>query len=288
MMNKYFVADTYKGLEWVGEPYENEKGKLYVKVRGVCDRCGGTGVMASRVENGKIIPIPVDGGVCYGCAGSGYFTKEVRAYTEKEYNALAQAKNKRKEDKEEKMKAEFVKEKEKWLAGNGFSEEGTYVLTGDTYSIKDQLKEDGWKFDKVLLWHKKEAGDYEDRAVFVPIDEVITFTAWGKGVYKTEATDYMKEIFHKDDAPAEASEWFEDTRVSKVAVTLTKKGSYMGRYGLSYVYTFRDDDKHVCVWFTAKDLPLKEGDKATLSGNVKDRKEYQGTYQTIVTRCTVM
>lgn len=36
-----------------------------------CERCGGSGVYAWRVENGKIIPTIVDNGVCHKCGGSG-------------------------------------------------------------------------------------------------------------------------------------------------------------------------------------------------------------------------
>ena len=51
----YYVADTYKYMERVGEPFE-KNGKPYTKVVGTCDRCGGSGVFACRVENGHIVP----------------------------------------------------------------------------------------------------------------------------------------------------------------------------------------------------------------------------------------
>ena len=287
MMEDFYVAKTYQTWKRVGEPTTNEKGKLSIRVETKCDRCGGTGVMASRVENGHIVPIPVDGGVCYGCNGTGVMSKLVRLYTSREYAAMERAEEKRTTTKEEKAKKDFAKKKAEWLEKNGFSAEGTYVLTGETYSIKDQLKDDGWKFDKVLLWHKADPGLYDERAIFIPIDEIISFSAWGVGAYKEGAVEYIKGILHKDDEPVEESEWFDGDRVSKVDVTLVKKGSFMGRYGLSYIYTFRDEDKHVFVWFTSKDIDIEAGDAVVLSGNVKDRKEYEGVHQTIVTRCTV-
>ena len=42
-MEKIFVADSYKNGEILGEPYQNIKGKMVVKVKMPCSRCGGTG-----------------------------------------------------------------------------------------------------------------------------------------------------------------------------------------------------------------------------------------------------
>ena len=286
-MRVYDTAKTYRTWERVSEPYRNENDKLVIDVKHTCDKCGGTGLIASRVENNQIVPISRDNGICYRCAGTGIVTKTVRWYNQRELIQMENAEIKREQEKENKAKAEFAKNKEAWLQANGFSAEGTYVLTGETYSIKDELRENGWKYNKVLMWHKADPTGYEDKAVFIPIDEIVTFSAWGKGNFKESATDYLKNVFHKDAEVAERSVWYEEDTLSCISATLTKKASYMGRYGLSYVYTFRDEEDHVFVWFTSKHILLDEGTKVELSGRVKDRKEYQGTFQTIVTRCTV-
>ena len=84
---EYFTADSYKGWKRLGEPYD-KNGKLYTKVKKVCDRCNGTGIAISHVENGVPIPYMPDNGVCYGCEGKGFFNKEVRLYTEAEYTKM--------------------------------------------------------------------------------------------------------------------------------------------------------------------------------------------------------
>ena len=41
-----------------------------------------------------------------------------------------------------------------WLLQNGFDENGnTYCIVGNTYVIKDYLKEQGCKFSPLLKWH---------------------------------------------------------------------------------------------------------------------------------------
>ena len=58
-----------------------------------------------------------------------------------------------------------------------------------------------------------------------------------------------------------------------------------GYYGLSYLYKFIDADGNVFMWSTSNGL---EEDKVdTVTGTVKEHKEYKGRKQTWVTRCKV-
>ena len=43
--------------------------------------------------------------------------------------------------------------KNEWLEANGFSDFGvTYLILGNSYLIKDDLKENGFKFSPLLRW----------------------------------------------------------------------------------------------------------------------------------------
>ena len=114
---EYVVATSYRKWDRVGEPYE-KGGKLYTKIKCECPRCGGLGIIASRIENDRIVPIPVDGGICYQCGGSKYITKEARLYTSKEYETIERNQKKAKERKAEelkaKMEAEYAHKKAVW------------------------------------------------------------------------------------------------------------------------------------------------------------------------------
>jgi ribosomal protein S27AE len=123
----------------------NEKNKLVTKVKDTCPRCSGVGIIVARVENGKMIPIPVDGGICYLCEGRKYIEKTVRLYTDEEFEQMEKAKAKAAEKRaaaqEKKMKEEFAENHVKWLDKNGFNEnEETFIyFPDDSYSVKNEL-----------------------------------------------------------------------------------------------------------------------------------------------------
>ena len=117
---EYFVAETYKNWERIGEPFE-QKGKLFTKVKNKCDRCT-KGVYVTRVENGQPIPHPAYGGVCLKCGGTGWLEKTVRLYTEKEYQANLRPAERREEERKAKLEeyqaklaAQADEKKAQWL-----------------------------------------------------------------------------------------------------------------------------------------------------------------------------
>ena len=126
-------------MKVLGEPFENEKGRLYVKVKGVCPRCSGTGHYSYN---------PMDGDVCYECMGKKFITKTVRAYTEKEYTRMQaaneRARAKREAEKEAKARdlvENAAKYKHEVALKLGFGEdEKAYLVYGDdTFAIKDKV-----------------------------------------------------------------------------------------------------------------------------------------------------
>lgn len=287
-MTEYFVSNSYKNWERLGEPFE-KNGKLYTRAKCQCDRCV-KGVYICRVENNQPVPHPAYGGVCLKCGGTGFLTKEIRLYTEKEYNqkeaAAARAKEKKAAELEEKMKREYAEKKATWMEKNGFDAEGaTYIITGDSYSIKEELKAAGWKFDSVLLWHKADPAGYEDRVKKFYDNELIEYSAWGEGHFKTGAKEYIMQKM----LPAEVQDLTYvgeiGEKLKKVPVTYTRHNSFCGRYGLTNIYEFKDEDMNHLVWFTAKDIDFEIGDILYLDGTIKEHKDYNGIPQTIVTRC---
>lgn len=287
-MTDYFVSNTYKNWERIGSPYDKD-GKLYTKVKCICDRCV-KGVYVCRVENNQPVPHPAYGGVCLKCGGTGYLTKEVRLYTAKEFEtkekAATRAKEKKAAELEAKMKAEFATKKAEWMEKNGFNAEGvTYIITGDSYSIKEELKEADWKFDSVLLWHKADPAGYEDRVIKVSDEEIIEYSAWGEGHFKTGAKEYiMQKMLPAEDLNLTFVGEVGD-KLKQIAVTLTKKNSFCGRFGLTNILEFRDENKNYLVWFTSTEPKFEIGDKISLSGTIKEHKKYKEIPQTIVTRC---
>lgn len=285
---EYFTADSYKGWERIGKPFD-KNGKLYTRVKSVCNRCNGTGIAISHIENGVPVPYTPDNGVCYSCESKGFFDKEVRLYTEAEYTKMVATNEanriKREAAKEAEMKAHYQEKKNEWLSKEGFSQAGiTYVMTGDTYAIKEELKEKGWRFNTILKWHKADAGEYADRCFSVDIAEVADFSAWGTANYHSDAQKYIQD---KLDAanPQIETEWYGNIK-DKVELEVEVKSirGFESRYGYSKVYTFIKD-QYVFTWFTATNQSIEVGDIITLTGTVKDHTEYKNTKQTVLTRC---
>lgn len=284
----YYTADSYKGMERVGEPFYNKSGKLSTIVRCDCPRCGGKGIIIARVENNIPIPIPVDGGICYQCLGKKVYEKEVRLYTKAEYDAMQRAKDRAKEKKDAEMRADAERKQAEWLRRNGFNEEGnTYIVIGETYSIKEELKEAGFRFDSVFMWHQNQVpAGYEDRVVCFHYSSLVEFSAWGEGHYLDGARKKVQDAVNLPEA-APASEWLEGDKFDNLVVTFTKKNGFAGKFGWTNIFTFQTENDNVLVWFTATEPDIKLGDNLFLSGKIKDRTEYKGLKQTVVTRCRI-
>ncbi len=108
-----------------------------------CPRCGGAGRSDKWCMTGY---------ECFECRGTGTRAKPriIKEYTP-EHRAKLDAKAAAKRDeKNEKLKAEGYLNKAKKY---GFNENGVgYVYTGNTYDIKEQLRQGGAKFNVELHW----------------------------------------------------------------------------------------------------------------------------------------
>lgn len=287
----YYVADTYKNMERVGEPIK-KNGKLYTVVEGACDRCGGTGVFACRVENGHPVPHPAYGGVCLKCGGTGKVTKTVRLYTEGEYRSAQKAKANRRikkiEERKERERERKANALSNWLKQNGFDEDGnTYLIYGNTYPIKDTLKAAGCKFSQELKWHGPAA-------VAVPEDcyiERIHWSdvyEWNKDFLNMHITpsgqSFLEDIFSSHTLGQYVGEIGE--RLRNITVIFDKVITFEGQYGTAQVYRFNYEGAQLS-WFTEVHKDLEEGAEYTLSGTVKQHKVYGNVKTTYLNRCII-
>jgi len=287
-MDKYVTAKKYENAERISKPFERE-GKLYVRIKEKCDRCV-NGVFACGVENGQIKPHPAYGGVCLKCMGAGWLYDEVRLYTpeerEKMDRANKRARERREAKRQEEIEASFAKNKEDWLNKNEFNEDGfTYIITGDSYSIREELKHAGWKFDTILLWHKADPAGYEDRVIKVHVDQIFTFTAWGKGVYKEGAYNIIQSLLKEKEEPSN-SEWIgnEGKKLGPTHVIVKGKGGFEGRWGYTNIYKFETPEGNKLTWFTTSIFPAEEGEEIDIDASIKSHDTYNDEKVTIITR----
>ena len=290
-MEKFFVADSYKDMEVLGEPFENEKGRLYVKVKGVCPRCGGSGHYSYN---------QMDGTRCYGCNGSGISIQKVRAYTEKEYTRMQaaneRARAKREAEKEAKARdlvENAAKYKHEVALKLGFGEdEKIYLVYGDnTYAIKDQLKKMGARFDPTFKWFFAKEVELPEgyKLCSFSFDELYEYnpaTKWA--MFKEDAKDIVRRRIAELEGPS-TSEYYpgvEKERIRNIIAKVENIRGFEGIYGYTSVYTFTSEN-YVFIWMTSKVLDLNIGETVDLTGTIKKFDEYLGVSQTHLTRCIV-
>ena len=109
-----------------------------------CKRCGGSGFITFS---------GVDGSRCWGCGATGI----VEEYKTVEYTP-EQAQLRR-----EKSRAKKLGTVEQQLSALGFNKEGVgYILRGDTFAIKEQIKRDGGRYNSFRGWVMPFKPDYWD------------------------------------------------------------------------------------------------------------------------------
>lgn len=291
-MEKIFVADSYKDMQIVSEPFENEKGRLFVKVKGVCPRCGGSGHYSYN---------QMDGTRCYGCNGSGTAILTVRAYSEKEYNRMQtandRARAKREAEKEAKARdlvENAAKYKHEVALKLGFGEdEKVYLVYGDdTYAIKDELKRLGARFDPTLKWFfSKEVALPEGYKLYgMSFDELYTYnpqTKWAEFKEDAKAIVSRKMAELKGPSTSKFYPGVEKDRIRNITAKVKSIRGFEGAYGYTAVYTFTSED-YVFIWMSSKcNVDFSVGDTVDLTGTIKKFDEYMGIKNTYLTRCIV-
>lgn len=294
---EYRVAKSYEGYELVGEPFE-KSGKLYTKAKCKCDRCGGSGMIVAYVCNGQPVPIPVDGGVCYKCGGSGTVRKEIRLYTEKERAALDRQAEKREEKRQQEQEERIAKlneqsedNKKEWFAKNGFNEKGvTYSVAGNSYEIKDKLKELGCVFSPILKWHCATPIELPEDYKLIKFDfeELYEWNAQMKNAFFFEsAKTIVERRFAEAEGPS-LSEYMGEVgeRLRNLTAIYKSSRGFEGAYGYTHIHTFERGD-NILVWFTTKDLNFEKGQVVDLTGTVKKHEEFRGVKTTQLSRCII-
>lgn len=256
-----------------------------------CQRCGGVGGCDKWAYTGW---------TCYECGGSGETTRKpevIKVYTP-EYRAKLDAMNaKRAEKKRAKRAEEFKANITKHIQAKGFNaEHKIYVAVGDTYPIKDQLREAGAKWNSYPLgsWIFTEKPT-EFETVELTADECLTYH------YEEGWLDWSVEVnFNNLISSKMATEEVTSQYVGSVGdrlnlqVTFVKRFTYevasFRGWGTDHmaINTFKDDDGNCFIWkSTSAYFNVAEGSKVRLKGTVKEHSEYKGTKQTLLQRCKV-
>lgn len=275
------VAKSYQNYEQIGDIF-NENGKQYIKVKSKCDRCGGLGY-------GQHYSWAVNSnGICYKCNGAGYITDTVRVYSDAEYARMEKASEVKKSKKEVEHDAKVRVQNQAYKEKNGFENGYIMVVLGETYSIKEILKDYGARFSKPFGWYF--FGGYEPKDFgyeMVRVDwEEVGMTSSEYTVLKDDQTlkDWFKQYTYKD-SPSKYQH--EIGQRKELNLRVDSVFSFETKYGTSYLHTMSDSDDNVYIWSTSS-RKLDKHKTYRLKGTIKDHKEYNGVKQTVLTRCSVI
>lgn len=271
----YVTAKSYKYWKKIGDVFE-ENGRKYIEVYEQCPKCGGTGVYLHF-------------GTCFTCGGAGGRRKTVRAYTPEERAKLDAAAQKRAETKEQNRIAEApeVKEKEYEKYGFNLKENVTYVVAGkDSYSYKDEIKSQGYKYDNVFGWHGSEPIELPESLILIKVDlnELVETNLYGKVFYGDEAYKKVKEIINNELSKDSTSDWLgAEGEYIDLDATVTKITGFSSYYGYTNVFTF-ESEGNIISWFTSTSPSLSEGDTVHIKAKIKKLDSYKGVRTTVITR----
>lgn len=182
--------------------------------------------------------------------------------------------------------------KNQWFEVNGFSNEGiTYLVLGNSYSIKEELKDNGFKFSPLLRWHadtctfQLPAGCYYKMLNFY---DLFTWDEETNSAFMKPGTREAIELIFNP--PEECTSTYVGDigeRLRDIIVLVRNIGGYESAYGYKWVYTFEDENGNRYSWFTSTQQGLSTGMKISISGTVKGHVEYKGVETTQLTRCIV-
>lgn len=183
--------------------------------------------------------------------------------------------------------------KSEWLEVNGFSGYGvTYLVLGNSYPIKDELKEAGFKFSPLLRWHGvsndfklPEDCEYKE----LRYEDVFT---WDEDSHTTFMKEGAREKIDLIFNPiVESNSQFVGEigeRLRDIPMTVRNIGGFDSAYGYKWVYTFEDKDGNVYSWFTTSQQAIAVGMNCTVTGTIKAHVEYRKVFTTQLNRCKII
>lgn len=266
-----------------------DKNGTHVFVDCTCSRCGGDGIIPYFGH--------VNHGVCFKCGGSGVGgNEEIKVYTDAYGAKLKAQREARKEAKRQKLIAESGEKNKEWLEREGFNAEGTtYLVLGNTYEMRKELKANGAKFNYILGWHMANPKHFDVVSLNV---EQVTYRTWdGRYDYERDPEGIEALIAKlKEDAEKELktkrgehiSEYIGTVGerrdfVCKMVGHFTYESHYSYYGETNHIYKFEDENGDIVVRNTCSWL---EDDKTEyrFKATVKEHLEYKGEKQTVIAR----
>ena len=189
--------------------------------------------------------------------------------------------------------ADASKKRVEWLEKHGFNEQMTTFIyfPSDSYYIKEELKDAGFRFSPELLWHCANIPEgFEEKVVEIPFKEIGEISAWGEGHFKPEVKSIITDLIESARPHVEStSEWQGEVgeRLYDIHATLKSIREMETRYGITQLVVFEDRCGNQYNWWTSAVVRAEVGKNVILAGTVKKFEEYKGNKVTVLTRCKI-
>lgn len=172
----------------------------------------------------------------------------------------------------------------KW---NAFDKDlNTWLVMGNTYDIKDELKKKGAKFSRELGWHfdHEEPGYVLEK---INYSEISNTSSKGQLVIDYEkAYEISKKLREKYIEP-DKSEYIGN--VGEWCSTIVKLESIFTtstRFGTCEILKFKDINDNIIVVFSSPGKYEFDENPYVINGKVKEHNLFRGSKQTIFTKCS--
>ncbi len=300
-----YVANERYGFDH----YESLKGVTLIKIDrngthyysdSKCPKCGGEGYIRGYEH--------VEGGLCFLCNGTGHYSTQFVVRT-------AEYEKKLTEKRLAKARKAAPETNRKYFQMLGLAEDGsTWIVLGDTFAIKNELKAAGAKYDIYLGWHfdheQKRFPTFKmtkDTDLHDPEEEIRFLTEHLDGTFQLAPGRCLDRFLRDVRDQYAASQEPESHYVGEIGdrieieVEYTHQAIFENTYHYqavtTYIHSFKDADGNILIWKTGNGLAkevdgkyiyIQLGEKLHIKGTVKEHSEYRHRPQTVLTRCKVI
>lgn len=252
-----------------------------------CNRCGGAGGSDAWIHTGR---------TCFKCGGTGKQGGKRKIYTVKHAEKLRKQREKREEKKRQERMSQAEENNKSILAEWGYDQEKIHVVVGDTFSIKDELKEAGAHWgDKVIGWYFSEK-PAKWETFELEVKNLIEYNNLGEVHKKGKVWEggYEELVSYVNNARKKItpeSNWIGEAGERKdLELKIISSFGIETSFGWSCINKLQDAEGNIFIWKTGMDLAdaYGRGEVIKLKGTIKEHSEYRDEKQTVLTRCKVM
>jgi hypothetical protein len=181
---------------------------------------------------------------------------------------------------------------QKWMQQNGFNTQGiTYCVVGEnSFSIKDFLKKNGFKFSPLLKWHGEQQIELPDGFHYISLafQELYAWDEYQEQVLPlagaaTKVQNALKQVL----PPQSNYIGTVGERLYDVKAIFKFSKSFINKTG-SFVFAHHFDiDGERAVWITQKQLTLIPEQTILLTGTIISHTTFAHRKTTNINRCVI-